>query len=509
MRARLLLTAAVVGVLALAAAALGGASVKSAAADKSQVRPLAFQAPGGPVKLKANWFKKNPGWSGCQAPLDAAATEFIQCYFPSDIREAYGVDQLPELGDGQTIVLVDSYGTPAGAQEIQAFHDAFFPNEPLNFSQVFPLGNPQYQNGNGKGQSGSGAAAGWAQEAALDIQWAYAIAPHAHIVLMAVPPAETLGVQGFPNLMKAINGAIDTYPAGTVFSMSLASSEADFGGAGAVQTAKFDQVFQKGIAKGDSFFGASGDNGSNTLLKQQHKAAVGPDPGAEWPASSPYVTAVGGTQLQFGWAWDPQSDTPFDAGGNPTSYFQTTAGGNTNVVWNESWLPAATGGGPSMIYARPSWQNSVQGVVGNARGVPDVSWNAAVNGGVLTDLQSFLPPDQQGFYIFGGTSAATPQIAALTALVNERRKAHAEAPVGNLNTMLYSIPASAFTDVVKTTQGTAISGVLQNNAMFQIGGNGSSATVGPVAGWPVLPGYDMTTGLGTPWAPNFVSDLAP
>jgi subtilase family serine protease len=160
------------------------------------------------------------------------------------------------------------------------------------------------------------------------VQWSYAIAPHAHIVLLAVPPAETLGVQGFPNLFKAISGAIDQYPAGTVFSLSLGAAEQAFGGAAKQQTARFDQVFQKGIAKGDSFFAASGDFGTTNPSKQQRASRSYPFPTAGWPSSSPYVTSVGGTQLQFGWTWNPQSDIPFTADGNLNpSYFNSTAGG--------------------------------------------------------------------------------------------------------------------------------------------------------------------------------------
>ena len=219
--------------LATALAIVAATAAPAGAATATRLSPTAFQAPGGPVQVQSSWVADNPGWSGC-----TAAGGNLHCYLPSDIREAYGVDQLPEQGAGQTIVLVDSYGSPRAAEELQAFHDTFMAGFPQpDFEQVFPIGNPQEKgNPNANGQSGPGSAAGWAGEAALDVQWAYAIAPKAHIVLLAVPPAETLGVQGFPNIFKAIDQAIDTYPSGTVFSMSLGVAEQTFGGAAGVQT---------------------------------------------------------------------------------------------------------------------------------------------------------------------------------------------------------------------------------------------------------------------------------
>jgi hypothetical protein len=89
---------------------------------------------------------------------------------------------------------------------------------------------------------------------------------------------------------------------------------------------------------------------------KQHKETVtyGYPTNSGWPGSSPLVTAIGGTQLQYGWTWDPKSDVPFHADGseNP-GYWNSTAGGNRQVVWNETWLPAATSGGPSVICSLP------------------------------------------------------------------------------------------------------------------------------------------------------------
>ena len=464
--------------------------------------------------------------TACTMP-DGTNIDFIHCYTPQQIRSAYGVDQLgSNMGAGQTIVLVDSYGSPTAAADLTTFHNTFFPSLPApNFQEIFPLGNPQFNNtAHGHGQSGPNAAAGWSFEATLDIEWAYSIAPEANIVLLAVPPAETVGVQGFPNLFKAISGEIAATPPGTVFSMSFAAAEQDFGGAAAAQTSKFDAVFQQGLAKDDNFFAAAGDNGTANAGKQQKDTRTIPFPTAEWPASSPFVVSVGGTQLQDGWRWNPSSDAAFNSDGsmNP-SYFQATTGsaGPLNAVWNESWLPAATGGGVSSIYPRPSWQTGVATGYPDARLVPDTSWNAAVNGGVDVWITAY-PATNCGnttgcWQPVGGTSAATPQTAALVALANAARAGAGKAPLGFLDPILYSgVGASDYTDVTPVQQGTAPAtfagtdltpssttvsksvGDLVDNQIF-----GSA-----VAGYPTTSGYDLTTGWGTPNAAAFVNALA-
>lgn len=499
--------------LALVCALLAAAVLTSAASAKG-IQPQMIAAaltPGAPA----------PGATDdCVSPAPVMSSQYLHCYTPAQIRAAYdvnGVAPLPggktNYGQGQTIVLVDSYGSPTMAGDLQFFHDAFFKSLPNpNFAEVYPQGAPNYGNYTSQGQSGPGAAAGWAGEAELDVEWSYAIAPLAHIVLLAVPPAETEGVQGVPNLMKAIQWAIDTYPAGTVFSMSWGMTEQTLGGHSALsQTSKWDQTFVNGIAKGDTFLSASGDNGTTGTAKQHKDTATFAYPtNGGWPGSSPLVTAVGGTQLQYGWTWDPTSDIPFNTDGseNP-GYWNSTPGGNTQAVWNETWLPAASSGGPSVIFALPSWQSGVESVIGSdARGIPDLAWNAAVNGGVL-QYQTAYPTAEfpAGWQISGGTSAASPQVAGVIALANAARAAAGKGPLGNVNPILYSLPASDYRDVKPLTEGTAASGVLDNNQLWQFNADGS-VSPGPVAGFPTLRGWDMTTGFGSPIVGPFVASLA-
>jgi subtilase family serine protease len=517
--------AAVLAIAGLAAgSAAGGTAIAgvttatTVAAVTGALSPQIISAPSNGLTSAA------PSTAACVLP-DGSGDLYYHCYSPQDIRSAYGVDNVaplasgaPNHGQGQTIVLVDSYGSPTAASDLQHFHDTFFSNLPNpNFQEIYPLGNPPYQscNGNGTQHSGQCAAAGWTGEATLDIEWAYSIAPEANIILLAVPPAETLGVQGFPNLFKAISGEISALPAGTVFSMSFGVTEQTFGGAAASQTAKFDAVFQQGLAKDDNFFTSSGDNGTLGAAKQQAESATYSYPTVGWPASSPYVVSVGGTQLMYGWTWDPTSNDPSTAG-----YFNSAPGGNSQAVWNESWAPIGTGGGASAIYPRPSWQAGADASLGNHRIVPDTSWNAAVNGGVdvyITAYPQYNCGNTTGCWTFyGGTSAASPQTAALVALANAARAAAGESPIGFLDPILYSGAgaSTAYTDIVPEHFGSApatfagsdvgVSGTvtksvgdLVDNQMWEV----------PVAGYPTTVGYDATTGWGAPNAPAFVAAL--
>jgi subtilase family serine protease len=328
-------------------------------------------------------------------------------------------------------------------------------------------------------------------------------------------------VQGFPNLFKAISNEIQATPKGTMFSMSFAVTEQTFGGAAQAQTAKFDAVFQQGLARDDNFFAAAGDNGTSNSSKQQADSGTYAYPTAQWPASSPYVVSVGGTQLQDGWTWNPASNDAYTPSGAPNpAYWQSTSGGNSQAVWNESWAQIGTGGGASSIYPRPAWQSGVDPGYGNHRLVPDTAWNAAVNGGVdvyITAFPEYNCGNTTGCWtVYGGTSAATPQTAALVALVNAARHSAGKGPVGFLDPILYNgVGTSGYTDITPQHYGSApatfagsdvgvagtvfkSAGDLVDNQMWQV----------PVAGYQTTSGYDATTGWGVPNAPAFVSDLA-
>jgi len=274
--------------------------------------------------------------------------------------------------------------------------------------------------------------------------------------------------------------AIQNFP-GSVISQSFAVTEQSFQGSSiSPQLSKFEQVYQDAVANNVTVFGSSGDSGTANVIDPLGSKLV-PFPTVNWPSSDPLVTSAGGTWLQRGWRWAPTAT-------NPVAF--TTQAGQVEAVWNEPYLPAATGGGRSSFFSTPAFQSSIShSVLRGSRGLPDLSWNAAVNGGV--DVFTSFPGTRVGWHIVGGTSASSPQLAALTTLASEK----AGKPVGYLNPLLYRLPARDFTDTVpQTFNGVTIA----DNAQAGTG----------IAGFPTTVGWDLTTGFGSPSALNYVNDLA-
>ncbi len=416
----------------------------------------------------------------CTSPVPIHTSTLFHCYTPAQMAAAYGVDKLHAAGitgKGQTIVIVDSYGSPTALSDLQFFSSTFGLPQP-DLTIFYPNGTPTYSN------SMHGIQAGWAEETSLDLQWAHAMAPDARLVLIAANPAETEGVQGFPSMFKGEQYAIAHYP-GSVISQSFAVTEQSFNAAAAQQVARFDQVYQQAVANHITVVSASGDAGTANVDKQ---GRVYPFPTSQWPASDPLVTAAGGTWLQYGWTWNPSSPTDLS--------FTTTPGSRTEPVWNEPFLPAATGGGRSVLYTTPTFQSGIsQSLLNGRRGLPDLSWNAAVDGGAL--VYTSFGGVRVGWHIIGGTSASTPQLAAMVALTNQLADQAHKSHVGYLNPLLYGLPAGDFNDIVPQTFGPGAV-TLADNSLFGSG----------IPGMAVTPGYDLATGLGSPVADSFVHDLA-
>jgi subtilase family serine protease len=154
------------------------------------------------------------------------------------------------------------------------------------------------------------------------------------------------------------------------------------------------------------------------------------------------------------------------------------------VTWNEPVYGAATGGGLSTVFPRPSYQNPIRSTVGSRRGVPDISLSAAVNGGTWVYM-SYPGADQWGVY--GGTSEGSPTFSAMVALADQA----AGHRLGNINPALYQLYThggyAPWTGLEDVTEG--------------------DNSIGDVTGYTAAPGYDLTTGLGTVNAAHLVTAI--
>lgn len=273
-------------------------------------------------------------------------------------------------------------------------------------------------------------------EVALDIEITGAVAPGAHIVVYFAPNTDA----GFLNAIT--KAAHDTKNKPSVISISWGGPESSWT---PQSLTAFDSAFQAAAVMGVTVLAASGDNGSSDGINdgQTH---------VDFPASSPHITACGGTRLI--------------ASGNTISAEQ---------VWNDGAGGGAGGGGVSVAFEAPSWQSGLKATAkgGGAsllakRGVPDVAADADPASGyeVRVDGQTL---------VFGGTSAVAPLWAGLIAIINAADGKRA----GLINPALYAKPA-ALRDVT-------------------IGDNGAFEAVG---------GWDACTGLGSPKGADVAAALA-
>lgn len=255
---------------------------------------------------------------------------------------------------------------------------------------------------------------GWALEISLDVQWAHAIAPSANILLVEASSSSDV------DLIAAVDYA-RTQPGVVAVSMS-------WGGSEWATESSYDSHFTS--SNGVVFFASSGDSGV----------------GASWPAVSPNVVGVGGTTITFNGVGTLSSET----------------------AWSGS------GGGVSRYIAEPSYQITygVQGANGK-RAVPDVSYNANPSSGVSV-YDSTPYSGSTGWWVVGGTSAGSPQWAAIQSLglTATNSNFYADAKSSGYSSYLRDITS---------------------------GSNGYPAKVG----------YDLVTGLGSPLTTNYSPVVTP
>ncbi len=457
-----LAAAGVAAAAALAAPAASVASVPaSAALPHISVRPGTIRLPG-----KAR-----------STPLTTAqceAADDIACYLPGQIRTAY---HLPALyargitGKGETIVIVDSFGSPTIKSDLTTFDKKFGYPAPPKFSVIAPAGKiPAFNPGNSNMTS-------WAGETTLDVEYAHALAPGASILLVETPVSENEGTSGFPQIVKAEEYVIN-HGLGAVISQSFSATEETF--ASSAQIKPLRAAYTDADSHHVTVLAASGDAGA-TDFKQD-----GTDYYARrvtsWPDSDPLVTGVGGTQLK-------QSGAGYSSVAWNDTYNQ-----GSDLYWGGSTDPdpLSSGGGKSEYFARPSYQNGVKAITGAARGVPDVAMSAACNGAV--NVYSSFAPGPAGWSLTCGTSEATPEFAAIVALADQV----AGHRLGLINPTLYSLLARHAPGLVDVTSG--------NNSVSFFQGTATKAVT--VTGYKAVKGYDLVTGVGTVNASEFVYELA-
>jgi subtilase family serine protease len=372
---------------------------------------------------------------------------------PAQLSRAYNLGPLRKRGiDGthQTIVIVDSFGSPTIAQDLRAFDVAFDLRDPPSLRIIQPTGHvPAYQ--------ATSTRVGWASETTLDVEWAHAMAPAASILLVETPTAENEGRSGFPQIVAAEEYVI-RHHLGQVISQSFGATEETFRSAASIRALRGAYQLAARPAYAVTVLGASGDSGASG--ETYGMQTLYPRQVVEWPGSDPLVTAVGGTAVDL------------SSSGRRLK---------PDIAWNDS------GGGRSAVFARPAYQDGIRGRTGDHRGMPDISMDASCASTVA--IYGTYPGAGPGHWqTICGTSAATPMFAGVVALADQM----AGHSLGLINPAIYKMSAAGDPGIVDIRRG--------NNTIL---GGGRT-----VRGFAAGPGYDLVSGVGTVNAAYFVPELA-
>jgi subtilase family serine protease len=420
-------------------------------------------------------------------------------YQPSELHTAYNMKPLYTAGldgTGQTIVIVDAWGSGTIAQDAEAF------------SQLYGLPDITPSNFQVVNRSTIG---GWAVETTLDVEWAHAMAPGANIALVVSPngPDSPHGQGGGP-LFEAVNLAV-ARGLGNVISNSWSTLE---GFISPAATATMERILKQAAAKGIDVNFSSGDAGDE-ILRAGFQTV-------DYPASSPNATGIGGTSLFL----NPDNTIRFQTGwGNNLTRVADLAGLGSPPVVPPLHLgfQGGAGGGSSLMFAKPGFQSAL---AGSTRQVPDISMVADPFTGVEIIQTLDMGSGPQLFVeVIGGTSVACPVFSGVMAVASQK----AGHGLGQAAPLLYGL-GSGITDVVAMTSPDDVTGTIDGtsvgaDALAEPLGNTTNfvsalynspfstrwfvITFGTDSSLTTGPGWDDVTGLGTADGANFVAAIAP
>ena len=420
------------------------------------------------------WNEKNTtSLTGLPAPLQAPAgytlpLPMAPCgYVPSQIRGVYGVaDSLQ--GNGQTVAIIDAYASPTIQQDL----DQWSANRGMGSTNITQVVAPGTMN---RPENKKQDPQGWYGEETLDVEAVHGMAPNAHIVYVGAP-------NNYQDLDAAMNHVVDRHLASIVTnSYGFPTELLPFG----FIKPQEDTLLQ-GAIEGIGIYFSSGDNSDESMSVGYRTA--------DWPASSPFVTAVGGTSLGVGQSNNRVIETGW---GTHTSSLNTTTG-----AWvDHGWL-YGSGGGVSRLFAEPSYQaNAVPGSVFAAQGrtgraIPDIAAFGDPNTGYLIGQTQTFPGGVVKYseYRIGGTSLSSPIMAGIMALADQAKgSAH-----GFANPAFYANATSgAFYDVLHQAGAVVrvnyVNSVDASNGLaYRLRTFDQGLSLKTTAGW------DDITGLGTP-----------
>jgi subtilase family serine protease len=454
------------GTMALAALGLASVAATTASASTSATHGAGIYLKPGVIRA-VHSLKQAPTTAECEADFSVA------CYSPLQIEQAYGLPALYKRGiegQGQTIVIVDSFGSPTIAGDLAVFDKTYGLPAPPSLKVIQPAGPVTW--------TGSADQEGWAGETTLDVEYAHTVAPKAKILLVETPVSETEGTTGFPQIVTAEKYVID-HNLGDVISQSFSATEQTFPSKGSIESLR--GAYLDAYRHNVTVLAASGDSGAADA--QLNGSDLYTFPVTSWPDSDPLVTGVGGTQLHLNAAGDK---TGPDSAWNDTYSVAT----NQFIFGDNGPNPLASGGGKSVIFNRPSYQDGVRRTVGDQRGVPDISMSGACNGAV--NVYESLPGVAGSWGEVCGASESTPLFSGIVALADQ--VAHHR--LGLINPTLYRLSAEHAPGVVPVTSGNNTVSFAQNGTTYTVQGYAAKA------------GYSLVDGVGTVYAPAFVYELA-